>query len=562
MKYFLYCRRSSDREDRQSLSINAQLRELQSLAEKDSLEVIDTFIESQSAYKTGRSVFNEMLERISLGQADAILVWQANRLARNSLDGGRLIYMMDEGSIKEIRTVTKVFSTTGNDKFFLQIEFGMAKKSSDDTSDYMKRDLRSKLLKGEWPGMAPIGYLNVDQDGKIAGKFYDHEKQTQLLELCRPLRRIEKDPIVAPLLRQFFEYNLQEKRTLKEGADFINQLGVKSIRVKGKFSKSMIDGVLRNPFYYGAMLYTEEMFDGNHDPIISRDEYDKIQTYLSEKSRPITTRHEFVYRGLIKCAECGCAIVGVRKTKGSGKVYEYYTCSKRRQKCSQKPIKPYVIENQVEQKLQNVYIDERVWSLCKKLLKLHYGEQVESQKDVRITWEKELSTVETKLNRLLNLHISGDIEKDGYINKKAELLEEKALLQEKLNDSVESTTHWLQETEDFFDLSHAAYNTFMNGDLMAKKAMVKSIGWNLQLEDGILNWEYKKPFDVLANKILEFETVGTQEYCQGKKKNTSLNEEMIFWRCTRVGYQGYRGFVRAFRALFLWRFEALGSGLF
>lgn len=530
MKYFIYCRRSSDREDRQTLSIDAQLRELKDLARKGGFDVVDTFIESQSAYKIGRPFFNEMLERIEMSQADGIIVWQANRLARNSLDGGRLIYMMDEGKLKEIRTISKTFDATGNDKFFLQIEFGMAKKSSDDTSDYMKRDARSKLLKGEWPGMAPIGYLNIDKDGKIAGKFFDLEKQNKLGQLMRPLKRVELDPVLAPLMQQFFEYCLTEKRTLREAADFINSLGIKSSRLKSEFTKSMVDRILRNPFFYGKMLYEKELFDGDHEPLISKGEFDKIQTYLERQSRPVTVKHDFTYRGLVKCGECGYSVIGTRKQK-SGKDYEYYSCSKRgKKKCSQKTIKPSELDAQVEEKLKQVYIDERIWRLCQKLLKLHYGDQVKRQLDIRAQWEKQLKAVEQKLNRLLDLHISGMIEQENYLSKKKELMSEKTALQEKLNDSAESTSHWLQETEEFFHLAHAAYDTFKRGDLKAKKKMVKTIGWNLTLQDGILNWEYRKPFDALVRPNLTLEAVGKTKICEGKKKSASSVEEAVFWR--------------------------------
>ena len=276
------CRRSQDREDSQTLSLYAQLRDVRELVARENLDVIDTITESQSAYKTGRKHFDFMLERIEMGQADAIITWQANRLARNSLDGGRLIYMMDQKKLKEIRTMTKTFSNSGNDKFFLQIEFGMAKKSSDDTSDYMKRDARSKLLKGEWVGMAPVGYLNIDAQGKIAGKYFDLEKQKMLGEIGRPLRRVEKDPIISPFMRQFFDYFLSDYRTLKEMAEFINKLGVRSPRYRGKFTISMVDKILKNPFYAGQLRYENELFPAVHEPIISLREFEEIQNQIAD----------------------------------------------------------------------------------------------------------------------------------------------------------------------------------------------------------------------------------------------------------------------------------------
>lgn len=534
MRYLIYCRRSSDREDRQTLSLDAQRRELERVVANDpSVSVVDVLVESQSAYKPGRPVFEEMLERIELGEADAILTWQANRLARNSLDGGRLVYMMDQGKLKEIRTMSKTYSGTGNDKFFLQIEFGMAKKSSDDTSDYMKRDAKSKLLKGEWPGMTPIGYLNIDADGKIAGKFYDHEKQTQLHRLGRPLKRVEKDPLVAPHIRQFFDEYLHGDKSLQDMANFLNNAGVKSPRYKGKYTCSMVDRILKNPFFCGKMLYEGELYDGVHEAIITLREHEWILSRTTEKTRPKLVKQEFVYRGLIKCGQCGCAIVGARKTKPSGKQYVYYGCSKRRGPCQQPTIKPEQLDQQVEERIKAVFIDERIWSLCKKLLALSSKEQIDQQLLLRAKWQKDLVLTENKLHRLLDMHLSGEIDKPAYAEKKSQLLKEKALLMEKLADSGSSTDQHRKKVESFFEVAHLAHRTFQEGTIMQKKGIVKHIGWNLQLIDGKLRWEYKKPFNFLVERQNPAVAVGTQQPRVFTNKNTPANAEALFWRTGR-----------------------------
>src|SRR5947208_15941506 len=93
MKYFVYCRKSTDREDRQTLSTEAQKRLLLEHAAAKGLAIVDIYIENQTAYKAGRPFFNAMLERLAAGEAEGILAYHLTRLARNSYDGGRLIYM-------------------------------------------------------------------------------------------------------------------------------------------------------------------------------------------------------------------------------------------------------------------------------------------------------------------------------------------------------------------------------------------------------------------------------------------------------------------------------------
>jgi DNA invertase Pin-like site-specific DNA recombinase len=99
MKVFLYARKSTDDEERQILSIDAQRNELREYAVKQGLEIIFEFVESMTAKEPGRPIFNDMLRRVEKGEADALLAWHPDRLARNSVDGGRIIWLVDTGKI-------------------------------------------------------------------------------------------------------------------------------------------------------------------------------------------------------------------------------------------------------------------------------------------------------------------------------------------------------------------------------------------------------------------------------------------------------------------------------
>ena len=74
-KFFLYARKSTDVEDKQILSIEAQLAELKEYAKRENLYVVEEFIEKQSAKIPGRPIFNSMIEKIEKGEANGILAW-------------------------------------------------------------------------------------------------------------------------------------------------------------------------------------------------------------------------------------------------------------------------------------------------------------------------------------------------------------------------------------------------------------------------------------------------------------------------------------------------------
>src|SRR5205807_7027834 len=146
-------------DDRQALSIVAQLSELNAIAAANNLSVVQTFTESKSAKEPGRDVFNEMLRRIEVGEADSILTWKLDRLARNFDDGGRIIGMLQRGVIKEIRTFEKTYLPTDN-VLTIAVEFGMANQYVRDLSANIRRGIREKIRRGISCAKAPLGYFN------------------------------------------------------------------------------------------------------------------------------------------------------------------------------------------------------------------------------------------------------------------------------------------------------------------------------------------------------------------------------------------------------------------
>ncbi len=159
-KYFIYARKSTDVEDKQVLSIEAQLVELRAYAKKEGLLIADELIEKQSAKTPGRKIFGDMLKSIEAGEASGILAWHPDRLARNSVDGGQIVYLLDQTHLQSLKFPTFWFENTSQGKFMLSIAFGQSKYYVDNLSENTKRGLRQKVRRGEFPGNAPVGYIN------------------------------------------------------------------------------------------------------------------------------------------------------------------------------------------------------------------------------------------------------------------------------------------------------------------------------------------------------------------------------------------------------------------
>ncbi|MFH1561852.1 MAG: recombinase family protein, partial [Nitrospirota bacterium] len=272
-QYIIYCRKSTESEERQVLSIESQMKELTDLIKRLNLGVSETLTESKSAKQPGRPVFNEIMKRIYKGQVKGIICWKLDRLARNPIDGSSLIWALDQGKISEILTPHNTFKNNSNDKFLMQIEFGMAKKYVDDLSDNVKRGNRAKLERGWYPGLAPMGYLNEPKE-----------------------RTIVKDPERFPIIRKMWDLLLQGIRPAQILKVATEEWGFRTPvhkRIGGKpLSLSGLYKLFGNPFYYGLIERKEGVFQGIHEPMITEDEFWKVHEILGRKGRPRPQKHQ------------------------------------------------------------------------------------------------------------------------------------------------------------------------------------------------------------------------------------------------------------------------------
>ena len=417
IRYFLYARKSTDEEDRQILSIGSQLAELKEFVKKENLAIIREFTESKTAKQPGRPIFNEMLKLIEKGEAEGILAWHPDRLARNSIDGGKIIYLIDTEIIKDLKFPTYKFDNSAYGKFILTIAFGQSKYYVDNLSENVKRGNREKLRRGEWPGWATVGYLN------------DLRTHTIILE-----------PNKHKLIKKMFELYATGKYSIERLLDVAKKIGLKG-KTEKNLSRSNIENILKNPFYYGAMLYNGEIYEGSHPPIIAKQLFDKVQEVLKQRSNPTREKtYNFTFRGFIRCGECGRMITAEIK-KGR---YIYYHCTKRGTECSQGFIREEDIVGQITCSLAKIWLNDRTATkILEDFEKHRKRENITASTEISLL-EKELKITEEKIDRLLDGYISGLIDSNEYQIKKQKLVEQKFNLNQKLADLRQGRAGWLE----------------------------------------------------------------------------------------------------------------------
>ena len=465
MRYFIYARKSTDDEDRQVLSIEAQLKEVREYAQRENLFVVKEIIEAKTAKKPGRPLFNDMILDIERGTAEGILAWHPDRLARNSIDGGRIIYLVDQKVIKDLRFPTLRFDNNAQGKFMLSIVFGQSKYYIDALSENIRRGIRLKLSKGIWPQWAPVGYLN---DRKTRAIILDEGK--------------------APFINKVFELYSKGSYSLAEIREKVNALGMTGRKDK-PLSVSDYQYMLSNPLYYGVFRYKGEMYEGTHEPIITKKLFDKCREVMLKRGKPKKEEFKFVFRGLMRCGECGRMI-----TAELQKGHVYYRCTKRLTNCAQKYVREEALAAQIKSFIQKVSLCDDWTKKILEQLEKDKNSGVQSSLPQQQNLEVKIKEIDAKISKLIDVYLAESLTLEEYQAKKEAFISEKVKLQNTLRDFAAGANNWFEPAREFVTSLNSARCAVEEGNLESQKEFLEKIGSNFILKERRLNFSTEASF--------------------------------------------------------------------
>ncbi len=474
--YFLYVRKSTDVEDKQVLSIAAQITELKEFAARMGIYIVDVIIEKQTAKKPGRKKFNKMLERIENGEANGILAWMPDRLSRNSIDSGKIVYMLDEHILLDLKFPHFWFENTPQGKYMLANEFNSSKQYVDNLSVNTKRGLRQKVRRGEMPGVAPIGYYN-DIKTKTA--------------------KIDKK--IAPIIAEAFALYAKGDKRLDEIADFLYESGIKTKAGKllgkkttGKkpYSRTRIARMLANPFYYGHFCYLGEVHEGKHKGIISKRLFDQVQTVLTQRGKPQRKANDpKPLCGLVYCA-CGMMFTSERQTKrqknGNVHIYDYYRCTRKSKTvaCREPHIRAEELDKQLSALLLGFSLPKYWADKMRELIRRdEASEKAEYSANTEVL-RTDIAHLSDKLQCLLDSYLDGDVERELYQDKRAQILGQKKRLEENVEQITLGVLTWVEPMKQWLDKAVYICKIAECDDLRAKMSLLLEIfGSNLKMQN-------------------------------------------------------------------------------
>ena len=461
MKYFLYVRKSTDVEDKQVLSIEAQLSELRTIAKHDELEIVEEFIEKRSAKVPGRSIFEEMLRRIEKDEAEGIICWKVDRLSRNPVDSGRISWMLQQNIIQKVITHDRVYLPQDN-VLIMSVEFGMANQYIRDLSVNTKRGLRAKARQGIYPSVAPLGYLN------------DVRSKTIVIDRKKSL-----------IVRKAFEMYAENKYNQEDIANFLFKNGIQSRLIRrpdatgGKpLKRDQIKWILESPFYYGNFYYAGEVWEGKHKPLISKKLWDKVQEVLKLRGRVKKVKTEpKAFSGLLYCGECGCSITAERQ-----KGHIYYRCTKKKGKCSQPFTREEVLDSQLSAILTSLVLPSEWAKELNKMLDKDEADITQSATASVQALRSDAMEINSKLARITDLFVEQDIERGEYLDRKKALMSQKKSVEEQILLLERDAARWLEPMREWLKVASSLAEAAQSNDLPSRKSYLQKIfGSNLTL---------------------------------------------------------------------------------
>ncbi len=466
--YFAYIRVSTVKQGERGSSLQEQRGAIEAYARKNSLTVAQWFEEKETAAKRGRRVFNQMLRLLEKKRAVGVIIHKIDRSARNLKDWSDLGEMIDQGIEVHFAHESLDLHSRGG-RLSADIQAVVAADYIRNLRDEVRKGIMGRLKQGIYPLPAPIGYM--DQGGG---------------------RPKAPDPATAPLVRWAFETYATGKSNLHSLQADLYATGLRNRRGR-KVSISGLSCLLNNPFYIGLIRIkrTGELFQGIHEPLISKQLFDRVQAILNGRTKNQGLKNDFLYRRFLRCAGCGYLLTGSRH-----KGHVYYRCQTRT--CPTTCLREERISELLnlalaELKLGTLDLD-LLGEKCRELFK----DFASKREDEAKAFQLNLAQVEERIARLTDAYIDRAIDKELFEARKAALYSERLGIKERIAEFSQGSSYLEARLTDFLELIRSLSDKGNSGNGEEKRDFVKTASSNLEVDQKSLVYSWRNPFRVLV----------------------------------------------------------------
>lgn len=383
----LYCRVSSKEQEDTGYSLPAQEKLLTEYAQRKGLTTSKVFSVAESASGAKqRKVFEEMMDYMKKKDIQILLCEKVDRLTRNLKEAVVANDWLEANEKRQLHFVKQNLvihkNAKSDEKFRWDIEIVLAKKYIANLSEEVKKGQVEKIAQGWLPTKPPIGYKTMGDKGHKIHVI---------------------DEKIAPLVRKMFELYATGNYSVMSIEDEMYKLGLRSVN-GNRILQSRMYELLQDPFYCGKMKWNGEVYPAKHEPLITKDLFEKAQSILKRRGKTaLSTKHNYLFMSKIFCEGCG-GVLSWETQKGT--LYGHCNNHLKSRHCSKKT---YIKEGEVEEQISVVFgkiapRSEAVLKWIEEIIKDENADQVKFR--------------ETEIQRLNGLLVSVRKQKDKYFEAK------------------------------------------------------------------------------------------------------------------------------------------------
>lgn len=347
--------------------------------------------------------------------------------------------------------------------------------------DNVNRGMNYNWSIGKYQTKAPVGYLNVNKD-------------------------IIVDPDRAPFVKKMFEMYATGLHSIKSLHNFATEMNLCSSHSKTNkpLGRETIYAMLKNPFYYGEMVIRGEKMPHAYEPLIAKSLYDKVQELLS--GGKIHTKVQeyagipFVFRGLVKCAECGCTISSETHKKKSGRTYTYLRCGHTKGICNQELVNEDFLLQQLDNEVfSKIRLSRNILEPLKKCVQKRLIEESDANMVMKRKITTELNNLAARERRIKDSFFDGDITREEWQEEKANIVAKREELQKTAEKYADISKDIQITVNEVLDIAATVSDIMKEANPTQKNKLLSLMLAECYLDGQKLIYKLQKPFDKLVN---------------------------------------------------------------
>jgi len=261
-----------------------------------------------------RPALQRMLKDVEDGKIDTCVVYKVDRISRSLMDFARLMETFETHGVSFVSVTQQFHSGTSMGRLTLNILLSFAQFEREIIVERTRDKIAAARKKGKWIGGIPILGYDV-QDKKLVVNPNEAERVRGIFDLYVEHRAM------MPVVEELDQRGWRTKQWTSKRSN--RDHGGRPI------TKTSLYKMLTNVAYVGKVAHHDEVYEGEHDGIVSSEIFTLVQKSLKQNGRNggrhVRNRYGALLRGLLKCVPCETSMVHTYTKKG-GRRYRYYVC--------------------------------------------------------------------------------------------------------------------------------------------------------------------------------------------------------------------------------------------